>query len=175
MSFIIKRNENVVSLICSHKNKILSALKDKDKFLYYLSDKKVEDIEEPYSDIEQALDDLEYTTGSLPKSIIRYFKNQVNGERVETSSRSDYEIKIEDNFIILRNNEENVQLNGYKDEDGIIYSITNTNLEYLPDYEVLASDFTEDTEDALQVLSDIVGDIPATIIEEFKDKIKSLS
>ena len=69
MAFIIKESNELISIISNQANKALNFCRSKvlpiKKTRDYITNSSVTNIDEPYYNVEQALDDFEYLTSKL--------------------------------------------------------------------------------------------------------------
>ena len=179
MTLLIKACDDVVSLIDTSKDKVLSCIKGKYKKEFYLSNSSLDRIENPYQNIEQALDDFEYLTNKLPSRVITAFKNRIKGTVMKnSSSKEEFKITCEDEICSLECLKDNCQLlyfpvsstNTGEPE----FSILSLDFEPIKDYEVLEDNFADDVDEAIQILEDITGELPLDIIRKFKKEITTL-
>jgi hypothetical protein len=189
VSFEIELQDGILILSYPDKGIILAQILNNPTDEYYILKNNFEpfkmynsEFSEPYHDIEQALDDFEYLTEKIPTAIINQFKNKVRISRKETrvmentklSDTSDFSFEQEGSFSSLIHTPTGYQLNFSPESETISgedeFSITTTDFEPIPNYEVLSKTFTTDFTEALQEFESLVGKIPDTITSEFVDK-----
>ena len=143
----------------------------------------------PYFDVEQALDDFEYVTETIPSEIIKDFKEKINKSntlinsrkvsetmrKTKTSDRSElFFLNRDGGFFSLLHAPTGYQLNfspasetASGDDE---FSITTEDFEPIENYEVLAKTFTNDFSEALSEFEGIVGNVPQSVIKDFVNK-----
>lgn len=131
---------------------------------------------EPYFDIEQALDDFEYRTETIPEDIIQEFKDRIRystPQELQSSSKEDhFFVTKEGDTFILSNPLHDVQLNYVIPESKYEDTFYITNLDFQPieDYEVLSKPFTSDLKEALENFEDVLNiQVPSEVIKRFRD------
>jgi len=185
MSFVIKERDGIVSIVCKEGDKALTYVSPLEslsgKCEYYISNSSVTKVEEPYYSVEQALDDFEYITSTIPNKVVLSFKGKSGNIHITETSALGEEFKVEaddEGFCNLIDYNAKCQLSFYPASNTITgepeYTITSLNFEPIEDYEVLAESFTTEFEEAIQMFEAVVGAIPEDFIDKFQDKINSI-
>jgi len=199
MSFNVSKEGDFVSLECPEKDRAILSIPEYEsesgKREYFILDSDLSpitydnsdetDIPEPYFDIEQALDDFEYETEELPAEVIQEFKDNIKAcksideyakdsqIRIGTANRTDlFNVVQEDNRVSILYPIKDRMLNCI---NGTEYSITDTSLEPIPDYESIAKNFTDDMYEALNYFEALVGHLPEDVISEFESEVQNLA